>query len=146
LKSILALDLGTKTGWATRNATGTKDFKNGRFDGGGMRFLKFRRWLDEIIALEGINEIVFEEVRRHIGTDASHVYGGFLATLTAYCEEKNVRYSGIPVGTIKKHATGKGNSGKPAMMDAYRKKWCVLPIDDNECDARWLFDLVSIGK
>ena len=143
MKSILALDLGTKTGWATRNATGTKDFKNGRFEGGGMRFLKFRRWLDEIIELEGISEIAFEEVRRHIGTDASHVYGGFLATLTAYCEEKDIRYSGIPVGTIKKHATGKGNAGKPAMMEAYKKKWGVLPQDDNECDARWLFDLVS---
>ena len=63
--------------------------------------------------------------------------------MTAYCEENSIPYSGIPVGTIKKHATGKGNSGKPAMMLAYLNKWGIFPQDDNECDARWLFDLVS---
>jgi hypothetical protein len=39
--AILALDLGQKTGWAVRNtdgaiASGTVEFKPGRFEGGGM--------------------------------------------------------------------------------------------------------------
>ena len=40
--TILALDLGTTTGWALRGhgglfTTGTASFKPGRYDGGGMR-------------------------------------------------------------------------------------------------------------
>ena len=63
-----------------------------------------------------------------------------LATLTIWCEEEELPYSGVPVGTIKKHATNKGNAGKPAMMTAALKKgW--TPIDDNDCDALWLLDL-----
>jgi hypothetical protein len=48
--AIMALDLGQKTGWAVRNAdgaiaSGTAEFKPGRFEGGGMVFLRFRAWL-----------------------------------------------------------------------------------------------------
>ena len=52
------------------------------------------------------------------GVDAAHVYGGLMATLTAWCEHHNVPYEGVQVGTIKKHATGKGNADKPAMLAA----------------------------
>ena len=85
---ILALDLGTTTGWALRGhdgliTSGTTSFRPGRFDGGGMRYLRFTNWLTEIDRLSGpIAAIWFEEVRRHVGTDAAHVYGGLMATLT----------------------------------------------------------------
>ena len=51
--AILALDLGQKTGWAVRNAdgaiaSGTVEFKPGRFEGGGMVYLRFRAWLQEV--------------------------------------------------------------------------------------------------
>ena len=42
-----------------------------------MRFLRFRRWLEQLDLDAGpIAAIHFEEVRRHVGTDAAHVYGG----------------------------------------------------------------------
>ncbi len=138
---ILALDLGTKTGWATDSATGSINFKQDRFQGGGMRYLRFRIWLTEMLGLCQFNVVYFEEVRRHAGTDAAHVYGGFLAHLTAWCEENSIGYQGVPVGTIKKHATGKGSANKITMAQAYEAKWGKKPDDDNECDARWLFDL-----
>jgi Holliday junction resolvasome RuvABC endonuclease subunit len=78
--------------------------------------------------------VYFEEVRRHAATDAAHVYGGLLATLTAYCEEKKCPYQGVPVGTIKKHATGKGNASKQQMIAAMKAKG-HSPADDNEADA-----------
>ena len=112
---VLALDLGTTTGWALRfgdggTVSGTMTFKPGRFEGGGMRFLRFTDWLVEIaMHAHGLRRVVFEEVRRHAGTDASHVYGGFLGTLTGWCEQHEVPYQGVPVGTIKRYATGKGN-------------------------------------
>ena len=99
--------------------TGTASFKPGRYDGGGMRYLRFTNWLTELDRLSGpISAIWFEEVRRHAGTDAAHVYGGLMATLTAWCELRGVPYQGVPVGTIKRHATSKGNAPKEAMIAA----------------------------
>lgn len=137
-KACLALDLGTTTGWALRApdgliTSGTASFKPGRYDGGGMRYLRFSRWLDEM-AEHGLGLIWFEEVRRHAGTDAAHVYGGLMATLTAWAELRGIPYEGIPVGTIKKHATGKGNANKDAMIAAAVARG-FSPADDNEADA-----------
>jgi Holliday junction resolvasome RuvABC endonuclease subunit len=140
ISTILALDLGTTTGWALRTpdgaiTSGTQSFRPQRFEGGGMRFLRFKRWLTELKAhADGIDSLHFEEVRRHVSTDAAHAYGGFLATLTSWCEHHQIPYQGVPVGTIKKHATGKGNASKDDMITAMRRLGHV-PTDDNEADA-----------
>ena len=138
--AVLALDLGTTTGWALRGqdggiTSGTISFKSSRFEGGGMRYLRFRRWLAEIASLSGgLTRIPFEEVRRHVSTDSSHAYGGFLATLTAWCEQEAIPYEGVPVGTIKRYATGRGNADKAAMIAAIQARG-FRPSDDNEADA-----------
>ncbi len=144
--TILALDLGTTTGWALRSSdgaitSGSAGFRPQRFEGGGMRFLRFKRWLAELKDMTGgIHALYFEEVRRHVSTDAAHAYGGFLATLTAWCEHHQIPYKGVPVGTIKKHATGKGNASKDDVLSAIRALGHA-PADDNEADAlallRW---------
>ncbi len=140
MNNILALDLGTHTGWALRSldgsiTSGTEHFKPQRFEGGGMRYLRFKRWLTEIKQVaDGLNAVYFEEVRRHAGVDAAHAYGGFLATLTAWCEHHQIPYQGVPVGTIKKHATGKGNAGKQEMVAAMQALG-FRATDDNEADA-----------
>ena len=138
--TILALDLGTTTGWALHGSdraitSGTSEFKNDRWQGGGMRYLRFKLWLTEIKQMAGGLDAVFvEEVRRHVGVDASHAYGGWLAILTAWCEHHQIPYEAVPVGTIKRHATGKGNANKDAMIAAARNLG-FDPIDDNEADA-----------
>jgi hypothetical protein len=139
---LLALDLGTTTGWARGDTltgsvvSGTASFRNGRYEGGGMRFLRFEQWLEKNFSADAI---YFEEVRSHKGTDAAHVYGGLLAVLTSFCEKRHIPYQGVPVGTIKRHATGKGNASKEQMIAAARKRgW--LPEDDNEADAQWILD------
>ena len=139
-RCILALDLGTTTGWAIRGfdgliTSGTASFKPGRYDGGGMRYLRFTNWLTELDRLSGpIATIWFEEVRRHAGTDAAHVYGGLMASLTSWGELRGIPYEGVPVGTIKHHVTGKGNANKDAMIAAARARG-FSPADDNEADA-----------
>ncbi len=151
MHKILALDLGTNTGWALFqqnkiNAgyqvfSGTINLKNDRFQGGGMRFLRFRNWLDDINDSEAITSVYFEEVRRHIGTDAAHVYGGFLATLTSWCEDRSLPYQGVPVSHIKLHATGKGNASKQEVIKAMEAIG-YRPQNDNESDALALLELV----
>ena len=100
-----------------------------------MRFLRFKRWLNELRSHSvEINAVFFEEVRRHAGVDAAHAYGGFMSHLTAWCEQNSIPYQGVPVGTIKKHATGKGNAAKDEMVAAARQRG-FKPADGNEADA-----------
>jgi len=143
--TILALDLGQRTGWAVRNAdgaiaSGTVEFKPGRFEGGGMIFLRFKAWLEELDETAGgLTAVYFEEVRAHRGTLAAQVHGGFLAHLTARCEFHRIPYRGVPVATIKKHITGRGNADKDAVIAAVRALG-FRPADDNEADALALLD------
>jgi len=63
-RTILALDLGTTTGWAIRDfdgliTSGTVSFKPSRYDGGGMRYLRFTNWLTEIDRLSGPIEAIY---------------------------------------------------------------------------------------
>lgn len=138
--TLLCLDLGTSTGWALRNEygsiiSGTAHFKPRRFEGGGMRYLRFKHWLTETKNVTGTIDVVyFEEVRRHLGVDAAHAYGGFLAHLTAWCEHHAIPYEGVPVGTIKQFITGKGNADKKTVIAAVTRRGHA-PEDDNEADA-----------
>lgn len=162
-RTILALDLGTKTGWALGGATyhdipwpdhkethGAISFANpvrNRFEGGGMRYLRFRKWLYSLFTggIDRIDEIYFEEVRNHLGVDASHAYGGFLATLTSQCENHCIPYQGIPVGTIKKYIAGKGSANKQMVIDAVNARGYNI-TDHNEADAMALLLYVeSLG-
>ena len=43
-------------------------------------------------------------------------------------------YEGVPVGTIKRFATGRGNADKAAMIAAIRARG-YDPVDNNEADA-----------
>jgi hypothetical protein len=143
--AILALDLGQKTGWAVRSAdgaiaSGMVEFRPGRFEGGGMVYLRFRAWLQEVDETAGgIGAVYFEEVRFHAGVTAAHVHGGFLAHLTAWAEMNRIPYRGVPVGTIKRHITGKGNASKEEVIAAVRALG-FDPTDDNEADAIALLD------
>jgi len=147
-RAVLALDPGTVTGWALWQPgrpvrSGTAVFRPGRFEGGGMRWLRFRRWLAELADMVegGLAEVAFEEVRRHLGTDAAHVYGGFVAEITAFCEAHGIPYRGVPVGAVKRHATGRGNAPKDRVIEAMRARG-FDPADDNEADALALLMLV----
>ncbi len=145
--SILTLDLGKQTGWAILTdgviESGSKSFHGSRFSGGGMHFLKFRSWLNEMKEkFSNIEAVYFEEVRRHLGTDAAHCYGGFLAVLSAWCEEHHVPYQGVNVKTIKRFITGKGNASKSEVIEAVKKKG-GSPRDDNEGDALALMFYIS---
>jgi Holliday junction resolvasome RuvABC endonuclease subunit len=138
--TILALDLGTVTGFAIAGAdgsiaSGTAEFRLDRWQSGGMRFLRFKRWLTELKhQAGGFDLVVYEQVRRHAGVDAAHSFWGWLAILTAWCEHHGIAYQGVPVGTIKRFIAGKGNADKAAVIAAIRARG-FNPADDNEADA-----------
>ena len=138
--SILALDLGSTTGWALRNDRcrilhGTAEFRPTRFEGGGMRYLRFERWLDETRKIAGgIDAVYFEEVRRHVGTDAAHVYGGFLATLTAWCEEQSIPTRACRSAPSSVTPAARAMPTSRRVIAAIRERG-FEPADDNEADA-----------
>ncbi len=136
--AVLALDLGTKTGFAVHTngtvVSGTQDFTPKRFESSAMRFVKFARFLADLHAADPVTYVVFEEVRRHKGVDAAHAYGGFLAHLGTWCEGLGVAMEPLPVGAVKKFWCGKGNADKDAMI-AEAKRRGFDPVDDNEADA-----------
>lgn len=100
-----------------------------------MRLLRFERQLNE--ALQGVNLIAYEEVRRHMGTDAAHIYGALTGEIQKQGEVRGIPYYAIPVGTIKKFATGKGNADKEAMVAAALRRWGAVLTHD-EADARFI--------
>jgi len=146
-QTLIALDLGGKTGWAMWRGgevtSGTIDLtksKGKRFEGPGMKFVRFGRFLKKLPRADCIS---FEEVRRHRGVAAAHAYGGYLSHLTAFCDVQTpqIPYEGIGVGTIKKRATGNGSASK-GMMIAACGALGINPVDDNEADALWLLVLM----
>lgn len=144
---ILALDLGTTTGWAfysglPRWLHGAWKLAPKKHEDSGMRLVKLQNSLEQFKTLD---LIVYEEISFAQKGSAAVVYGELLGTLKLYAKANNIRYTGVPVGTIKKHATGKGNAGKDAMIDAANKKFTFLqePLgkkDHDIADALWILD------
>ena len=144
--NILAIDIGTTTGWARCSrdgtiASGSDNFAPRRMEARGQRWLKFRAFLNEQrLAAGDIQAIYFEDVKDHAGTLAAHVYGGFLACLEMWCAANNVPLRPVGVGQVKKHWTGKGNADKAAMCETARAKG-FRPKDNNEADALAILSL-----
>jgi Holliday junction resolvasome RuvABC endonuclease subunit len=160
MTAILAIDLGTHCGYALGSTEGANEhtgpvplmlrgswnLKPGKFDGGGMRAVRFKNELDKLMRAIPFERVVFEAVRAHKGVDAAHVYGGLMMTLQAWCEtqEPPIPYEGVGVGAIKKFATGKGNASKGEMLAAVER--LGFPTDDdNEADAVALLLLALTG-
>lgn len=140
-KKIVALDMATKLGWATNcpEVSGTENFKKKAGDSRGMIFIRFESWLSEILEKVKPELVVYERPHAR-GRAANEILNGMLAFMAKCCEQAGCEYTDCPSTTLKKHATGKGNAGKDAMMQAYLEKWGHRPQDDNESDARWLLD------
>ncbi|MDR0250205.1 MAG: hypothetical protein LBI35_02675 [Burkholderiales bacterium] len=146
--SILALDLGTNTGWAIGDCrvtlSGTEHFAPKKREGDGMRFLKFKRWLTEMKAANDFDAVYYEQVGRHASTAAAHVYGGFVAMLTAWCEHHGIAYHAVFWSEIKKFATGHGNATKDEMVTVMREAG-YNPRSYDEADAIALC-MLAMGK
>ena len=138
-RNLLALDLGSKTGWAVRRRDGSMSHGTERFlqrKGAhpGARWADFRAWLFRTISAEQVHAIAYERVYRHVGTDAAHVYGAFEAMMQMVAAQHNVELVPVGVGTIKKAWTGNGAADKAAMMAEARRRG-FKPTTHDESDA-----------
>lgn len=140
---ILAIDPSTHCGWAvSRSLYGVWDLTHKRDESVGMRLIRFRSKMTEILNLENINLVVFERPGG-IHKGAMIVQSEIQGQIKTICEDFKIEYRAYSSGEIKKYATGKGNAGKPMMIKAAQEKLGYEGNDDNEADALWLLELAK---
>lgn len=136
--NILALDCGTKTGYAAYcNKTiqsGVQKFDLKRGESKGMRFIKFNAWLCEMLTAMR-PELVVYEMAHHRGGAATELTIGMVTRIQEMCEKMEIEYTSIHSKSLKKFITGKGQADKVAMISAARKRYDINIIDDNHADA-----------
>lgn len=167
----LGFDPGNSFGWAAVSSTGqrlgsgTWQLKGDVWEGGGMRWVRLRHQLRQLLLTHGagdgqlLNEgaqldlaklytmrssstpkviAAYEQVfQKQKSGVAAAVYYGCVSIIKQTCEEMDVPYVGVHTATLKKVATGRGNASKADVMDACVQHWNHDPDDDNEGDALW---------
>jgi len=134
--NILALDLGSNAGYAVRRrdgrvAHGTESFSRWSK---AQRGLRFQSWLSGLLSGHDVHLVVYEDVRRHEGVDAAHLYGLFEGLLLMAADVRRLKVESGGVGVIKKFWTGKGNANKADMVSQARVRG-YRPETDNDADA-----------
>lgn len=136
---ILSLDIATNTGWKTSTSSGVWNLKPNRGESEGMRVVRFKSKVRELIDLEKITLVSYE---RPAGVHKSSIMvaSEMIGVLKDLCIELGVDLACYSATEIKKHATGKGNANKEAMIKAAIELG-FNPKDDNEADAIHLYNL-----
>ena len=137
---ILALDIATSTGWAMwmggECLSGTQVFKLARGESPGMRFLRFDKWLNEMVETMRPDVIAFERPSFFRSQAAGEVVHGLLSQMQKIAAAQNINTSPVGASELKKHATGKGNAKKPDMQAAAMQRWCFVETPgEDEADA-----------
>jgi len=136
--NILALDCGTKAGWASlvdgRIESGVQDFSLKRGESKGIRFLRFNTWLNDILDLTKPHIVVYEMAHLR-GGHATEILVGMTTRIEEFCESKNIEYSSIHSAMLKKFSTGSGKASKEDMMKAAALKFGRAIDSDDEADA-----------
>ena len=140
---ILALDPATHCGWAiNRDLYGVWNLTAKRDESASMRLIRLRSKLHEIIPSEHINLVVFERPGGRFKASII-VQSEIQGQIKTVCEDLNVPYRAYSSKEIKKFATGKGNAGKPKMIESAQNFLGYPGKDDNEADALWILELAK---
>jgi len=168
-KMAVGLDFGNQLGYAyceydPENLTevtpccGIWNLSPGEWDTGATRMVRLRQFLNimqpDVIFYEDPRFNPPAEMR---GMPAAKIIGRAIAggrwliaihaTVVTWAEERGIPAHNFKTAAIKKHATGKGNANKQAMVDAANEKWGFeIDLDaekgaDNEVDAAFALDL-----
>ncbi len=136
--SILALDLGTKTGWAVADSSAPPlpAWKSGNDDAGGASalryyeygifngpaadhgklFSRFASWLERTIEIYDIDRIAFEGNVFGAGSmksaNAVIVLVGLTSQTIRTCYEQSLSHTMLMQSVVQKHAVGVGNDSQ----------------------------------
>jgi Holliday junction resolvasome RuvABC endonuclease subunit len=154
--NILALDLGTKTGYCySRNdiiycgtwelATAKEIKEWGKSNVKRTCDPRICRLFTKIMGLGPFNLLIFEDVLFASSVYQVQLWAGFRSAiwLSNCLSDWNTIIEVVPTATLKKFATGKGNADKTAMIEAVKRRWPDIwkaGFDDNACDAVALYN------
>ena len=137
---ILALDPATHCGWAiNREVYGVWNLTPQRDESVGMRLIRFRSKLAEIIQKEHITLVVFERPGGMFKSSII-VQSEIQGQIKTVCLDHGVQYHAFSSTEIKKFATGKGNAKKDMMISCAKMLLGYPGKDDNEADALWILE------
>ena len=162
----LGLDFGLNLGYAfavysnTRkkwymfpHMIGVLDLNAGRYESKSISFLLLRQFL----SLANPSVIFYEDVKftppaEYLSStaevvarvaSASELLSSLRAVALLWAEDHNVPFLGIPIGTIKRIATGSGRANKAAVIRACNSQFGTtldesMPGSDNAADAAFI--------
>jgi len=150
MKSILALDLGTKTGWAIERdgkiesgtwvlATPKEIAAWGRDRKRRTDDPRIHRLCSNLDILGHFDLVIYEDVLFSTTTFAVQLWASLRASVWL-CARKNI-IECLPVGSLKKFATGRGSADKADMeiaLKKYHPNLWTKGIGDDTVDALWL--------
>jgi hypothetical protein len=140
-KRVLSLDLGTNCGIAYLDYVPGKpvidaplwldqlDLSIGTYDTTVLRHVRLQQFLSvldpDLVGFEDVKvDVPLDQFKGKLGALVARIVptAEFLGTLkvvlSLWCFERNIPLQGFAITQIKKYATGKGNSGKEAMIEA----------------------------
>ena len=138
---ILALDCATKTGWALMKdgkvyESGVQDFSKKRGESNGIMFIRFRRWLNDLLKETRPDMMVYEQTGHSFkNASAMEIAFNLSGRAQEIADEHSIQYTTYTPSALKKFATGRGVADKPAMIRACEEKSGKAVQDDNEADA-----------
>ena len=140
--TVLSLDVASTTGWCidTKDLYGTWDLKTMRDESMGMKLIRLKAKLREMHISQKLDIIIYE---RPAGQHAASVIhqSKMIGIIENFCEEEGIEYKAYSAKELKKFATGNGNCGKSAMVDAAKQKYGYTGDDDNIADAMHMLEL-----
>jgi len=150
---VLALDLGTRLGWAHGQTSGlTEDFgtellapesilkaaRRERFDRRlDPRIPRLFSFLKDVHRVFPLDWIVFEDVQFASTTLQAHLWASLRGTVWVFAAENRLKIDCLATGKLKLFATGHGGADKASMERALRRdpKFSEKEMDDNAVDA-----------
>jgi Holliday junction resolvasome RuvABC endonuclease subunit len=144
---ILALDPATEMGWALSPLlSGVWDLSLRRDESMGMKFLRCRSKLNELLEHYRIQLVVYEAARNAAPKmQGSLVHQAQLqAIIIDWATMARIESKGYSPGAIKRWATGSGHASKEVMVAEARRRWPEITIvDDNQADALLLWQMAA---
>lgn len=146
---ILALDLGTTTGWACAAPNhlgfGFKAFSRSKAkkEHHGHQFRAFTGWLKNDLIPQipgGIQAISFELVGFGEGAASQQMGNAWRCCVLMVCAEHGYAYHEVTPGTWKKLVVGKGNAKKPQIQQHVEQVMGLGAQSEDTSDALCLLD------
>lgn len=151
---VLAIDLGTKLGFAYRNsqdevASGVVHLKSNKKASVEMRWVVLYRFLTLIHGAEDFEAVVYEQPGRLFG-HAKKILPGIQAIIELWAAQNGLAIHTCSPSTIKKFATGDGTADKDMMRLSAAVRWPGVVFEfHDEIDARFVltfFEKTDVRK